>query len=221
VFNFFKSKKPQHKKYDFNLLEVKNEVFKFFEKKFPEDLEFARTEFVRLTGPFDEEHEYFESKLDDFRNWFLFFYGRKKFKKLESVKDFPEVSKYYEYLTSGNFSIFYVSSVNKDLIYLKDLFIGKNYVVKDAVSALSLSKNDIIQTSLYYKGKNIFEFGLSLIVHPPDSFSYIKKKIKEIDASGKEEFFEKLMSMRYQFFKYKQLKVKQIYSDSSLFEKDS
>jgi len=219
VFNFFKSKKPQHKKYDFDLLEVKNEVFKFFEKKFPKDLELARTEFVRLTGPFDEEHEYFESKLDDFRNWFLFFYGHKNSTKLESIKDFPEISGYYEYLASGTFSIFYVSSVKSNFLFLKDLFTGENYKVKDETLSLSLVKGDSVQTSLYYKSESVFEFGLGVITHPPESLPYIKRKIKDMEQArkkdlaylSKEEFFENLMSMRYQFFKYKQLKVKQIY----------
>lgn len=229
MFNFFKSKKTTYKTYEADLLEATNDVFIFFEKKFPEDLNQARVEFVRLTGPFDEEHDHFESKLDDFRNWFLFFYGRKKFKKLETVKDFPEVSKHYEYLTSGIFSVFYVSQVKNDFIYLKDLFTARDYRVQDSVAALSLSKGDSVQTSVYYKDKNIFELGLSVIIHPAESFSYIKKKIKEveqaqkkgIDSLGKEQLFEKLMSMRYQFFKYKQLEIKQIYSDSPLFSKNS
>jgi len=229
VFNFFKSKKPSFVPSGLNLLEVKNEVFKFFEAKHPEQIDEAKAEFVNLTGHFDEDHEYFESKLDDFRNWFLFFYGHKQFLKLERAKLYPEVAIHYEYLTSGIFSVFAVQKIRKNMIFLKDLFSGVEYRVEDDVASLTIQKGDFLQTSIYQKEKNIYEFGLSIISHPPESQNFIKAKIKDLKkdlknnpkSRAKEELFETLMKMRYQFFKYKQLEVSKIYSDRPLFDKKS
>jgi hypothetical protein len=229
VFNFFKSKKPKFEPNGLNLLEVKNDVFKFFETKHPEQIEEAKAEFVNLTGQFDEEHEYFESKLDDFRNWFLFFYGHKQFLKLERAKLYPEVAKNYEYLTSGIFSIFIVQRIKKDMIFLKDMFSNKDYIVKDDVASLSIQKSDLVQTSVYQKEKDVYEFGLSIICHPSESYNFVKNEIKAVKkittenskSRAKEELFETLMTMRYQFFKYKQVEISKIYSDRPLFDKKS
>lgn len=229
MFNFFKSKESSFKSNGLNLLEVTNEVFKFFEAKHPDHIEEAKVEFVNLTGQFDEEHEYFESKLDDFRNWFLFFYGHKQFLKLERAKLYPEVAKYYDYLVSGVFSIFAVQKIKKNIIFLKDLFSGLEYRVQDDVASLSIQKGDLVQTSVYQKEKDAYEFGLSIINHPAQSQTFIKSRIKTLakelksdpKSRAREEFFEALMKMRYQFFKYKQLEISKIYSDQPLFDKKS
>jgi len=212
-----------------NLIEVQNEAFKFFEHKSPEQIEEARTEFIKLTGHFDEEHEYFESKLDDFRNWFLFFYGHKQFLRLERAKLFPEIAKHYEYLTSGVFSVFVVQKIKKNVVYLKDLFSGLEYKVEDDVASLTLQRGEFVQTSVYQKTRSLYEFGMSIITHPTESHSFIKSKVKKVvkdlkedsQSRAKEEFFEALMTMRYQFFKYRQLEILKIYSDQPLFEKKS
>jgi len=229
VFNFFKVKKPKFEPNDQNLLEITNEVYNFFESKHPEQIEEAKAEFVTLTGQFDDEHEYYETKSDDFRNWFLFFYGSKQFLRLERAKLYPEVAAHYEYLTSGVFSIFQVLKIKKSVITLKDLFTGMVYQVVDEVTSLSLQKRDLVQTSLYQKDKSTYEFGLSLISHPHESSVYIKSKIKSVKkdlktepkSRSKEALFESLMTMRYQFFKYRQLKISKIYSDRPLFDKKS
>lgn len=225
MFSFFKSKKNELVEYDYELLKVFNEVFSFFQDNYTSDVESGKEHFVRLTGQFDEEHEYFESKLDDFRSWFVFFYGGRLFSNLAKIKESEEVNQYYNYLSSGVFSYFIVQKIKGEEISLKDLADQKVYKLKNSVAALSMEKGDCVQTSLYYKADGFYEFGMSMVVHPIESLKYIRKKIKEVKRAKvltKEQLFERLIGMRYQFFKYKQLEVKQIYSDKSLlFEKMS
>jgi len=219
AFNWFRSKPRPKIKTDWKLHKVFNEVFSFFENHYPVDVEACKIDFVNLTGPFDEEHEYFEAKLDDFRTWFLFFHGGVVFKNLEKIKENENLSKYYDYLASGVFSIFTVQKIKGDDVFVKDLFDGAVYQVNDAVLALSLEKGNCLQTSVYFKEGDVYRFGMSMLVHPDESIKYIKKKVKEAKKKKeitKEQLFQRLIGMRYQFFKYKQLEVNQIYSDKSL-----
>lgn len=223
MFSFLKKKEAEPIFYDLDLGEAHNKVFDFFQNNCPQDLEEAKEEFIQMTGPFDEEHEYFESKLDDFRSWFLFFYGGRKFKNLEKVKDDEELRPCYELLTSGNYSIYKITKVKGSLIDLLDLFSLQKYRVDDALASLSLERGGCIQTALFYAGEQKYNLGLSLIVHPFGSCKYISKKIKKmrnkkntLEATSFECFIESLIKMRYQFFKYKQLEVDQIYSDRSI-----
>lgn len=218
-FNLFGAKPKPQVKTDFKLHKVFNEVFSFFESSYPEDVESCKNEFVNLTGPFDEEHEYFEAKLDDFRSWFLFFHGGVLFQNLEKIEKDQNLGKYYDYLLSGVFSVFTVQKVKGDDIFVKDLFDGALYTVNDPVSSLSLEKGSCLQTSLYFKEDDKYRFGMSIVSHPVESLKYIRKKIKEVGKKkgiSKEELFQRLIGMRYQFFKYRQLEVNQIYSDKSL-----
>lgn len=219
-FNFFRSKPSKQIKFDYNFHEVYNEVFSFFQTEYVEEVELAKESFVKLTGAFDEEHEYFESKLDDFRSWFIFFYGGVLFSNLKKIKVGTHVEGYYEYLASGIFSYFLIQKIKGDEIILKDLSSQEVCRVKNSIAAMSMVKGDCVQTALYYLDDGFYEFGLSMVVHPAESLKYIKKKVKEVKKGkgiSKEQLFERLIGMRYQFFKYRQLEVKQIYSDKSLF----
>lgn len=225
MFSFLKSRKTEYIQYEYKLSKVFDEVFLFFQTNYSADVEAGKEHFVKLTGQFDEEHEYFESKLDDFRSWFLFFYGGAKFSNLQKIKEDKDLERYFNYLSSGVFSYFIIQKIKGDEIFLKNLKDASVFKVKNPVAALSMEKGDCVQTSLYYTASGIHEFGFSLVVHPIESLKYIRKKIKEV-KKGKglteEELFERLIGMRYQFFKYRQLEVKQIYSDKSLlFEKMS
>lgn len=218
-FSLFQSKPKPRVKVDFKLHKVFNEVFSFFEKNYSGEVEACKNDFVKLTGPFDEEHEYFEAKLDDFRSMCLFFHGGVLFESLERIKEDQELAKYYDYLASGVFSLFKVQKVKGDDIVVKDLYDGVVYTVNDAVSALTLEKGNCLQTSVYFKEGEAYRFGMSMVTHPDESLGYIKKKIKEVKKKKKisrEQLFQRLIGMRYQFFKYKQLEVEQIYSDKSL-----
>ncbi len=224
-FSFFKSKAVALKDSEYNLHHTLNKVFLFFQEMYPEDVELAKTNFIKLTGQFDEEHEYFELKLDDFRNWFLFFYGGVQFANLKKIKEEKGFSEYYDYLLSGIFSLFLVKKIKGDEIVLKDIASNVVYKVKNAAIALSMESGGCIQTSLYYKSGGLYEFGLSILVHPIESLKYIRGKLKEVKRGKgilKEDLFKRLIGMRYQFFKYRQLEIKEIYSDKSLlFEKIS
>lgn len=223
MLSFFKSKKEEPKVFELSLSEAHEQAFDYFQKEQPALVEKAKNKFVQLTGPFDEEHEYFEAKLDDFRSWFLFFYGQKKFENLGLIKNDRRNIDVYDYLTTGTFSLFVVVKIKDDHIFVKDLLSKIKYQVKDSVLGIMLRKGDFIQTSLYYSGQNLYEFGLSVIIHPEESGSYILKKIKTLKKKADlsfEQVYESLIAMRYQFFKYKQLEVRQIYTDKSkLFDK--
>lgn len=236
-FNFFKKKKAEPRAIlDFSFKEEFENMYSYLCENHKEDFEEAKKRFVELTGQFDDEHEYFNSKMDDFRHWFVFFYKFKNelFYTLKKIKSEPGLEKFFLPLSEGVFSIFQITEVKQNSITLKDMIQKNKFTVSDSVYFMSLSEGDLVQTAVFETGKNEFSFGISMIHHPAGTKSFIQKKVKQIykehntktdsDADLKVKIFELLNSlllMRYQLFKYKQVKVSQIYNDTPLTKKTS
>jgi len=234
-FSFFKKKKQdQREVLTFSFKEEFENIYSFLCSHFNDDFEGAKKRFVELTGQFDDENEYFNSKMDDFRHWFLFFYKYKSefFYSLKKIQSNQELKKFYEPLSCGVFSVFQITGVKDDTISMKDMVKKNKYTLNDSSYSVSLSEGDIIQTAVFETSKDEYSFGMSMINHPIDTKSFIQKKIKLIlkDTNKKTstdeefkkrnfEFLNELLVMRYQLFKYRQVKVNQIYNDSPLTKK--
>ena len=229
VFSIFKKKKEQKfeiKPYSFK--EGFESLYSHFVDNFPEELEKAKIEFINLTGQFDDEHENFNVKMDDFRNWFVFFYmyQEKPYYMLETIKDTKELSHLHKPLSSGIYSVFQISKIKNDNLILKDLIFKESYEVTDSLHALSHEEGDYIQTSIFQTDVDNYTMALSIISHPNKAKSFIYKKVKKLVKANKKDseklvrdsvaLLQELMAMRYQLYKYKQISVDKIYSDSPL-----
>ena len=227
VFSLFKKKQESKDKIDpYSFKDAFESVYGYFVDHNSKDLETARAEFINLTGQFDDEHENFNVKMDDFRNWFVFFYRHQDspFYMLEKIKNSTELSYLYKPLSSGVLSIFQITKIRDDSIFLKDLIHKVNYQVIDSLQALSHEEGDYIQTSLFETASNQYTMALSVISHPKAARSFIQKKIKKLLKANKKDkdnlqkeliaLLQSFMSMRYQLHKYKQISVDKIYSDN-------
>ena len=230
VFNWFKRKKEQRNEIEpYSFKEGFESLYAYFVENHPEDLDRAKSEFINLTGQFDDEYENFNVKMDDFRNWFVFFYQYQNtpFYMLEKIRDIHNFSRFYKSISSGVSSVFQIVKIRNDRIFLKDLIYKKNYQVADSSHVLSHEEGDYIQTSLFQIAFNEYTMALSVISHPNDAKSFIQKKIKKLLKSNKKNseihlkkdsmaLLQELMMMRYQLYKYKQIDVDKIYSDRPL-----
>jgi len=229
AFNFFRKKQESLvdlKPYSFK--ESFEALYAYFVESEKKELEQAREEFINLTGQFDDEHENFNSKMDDFRTWFVFLYKfeEENFYMLNKVKNHESFKDLYVPLVNGTFSIFQIEKIKDDCLFLKDLIFKKKFEVVDSLHALSHEEGDYIQSSVFQTDKSNFTLGLSVISHPAKVKSFIYKKIKKIIKANKKNkdnlvndavlIMEEFMVMRYQLFKYKQVSFDKIYSDSSL-----
>ncbi len=222
-FGFFKKKsddalnfEPYVFKDDFESL------YAFFIEQYPEDLELAMKEFEGLTGKFDDEHENFNSKMDDFRTWFVLFYNfsEKKYYMLEKAKD--KLSGIYKKFSTSNSSVFKILKIKKDQILLKDLIYKQTFKVEDSLQALTLEEGGFIQTTVFKTSEKLYTMAFGVISHPNEARVFILKQIKSLLKNNKKtkdkikldsfSLLQELMSMRYQLYKYKQVSVDKVYN---------
>lgn len=197
------------------------------ERVLSDHLERAKSEFVKLTGPFDEEDEFFEAKLANFRDWFLFFFEIQDRPVLSFLDDLimKEVGdSVVSSFKSSVQSVFVLRKVRGDTLYIRDLFTRTRYQIKESPFALSLEKGGYFQSSLF-QFEDAMYLGQSLLAHPYEARRFIDKGVKKINKQIKKgegdertlklDFMSELIAMKYQLVKYKQLKVVQIYSENS------
>lgn len=224
VFDFFRKTNETRldiKPYSFK--ESFERLYAYFVENHAKDLEEAREEFINLTGQFDDEHENFNSKMDDFRTWFVFLYRfqDEKFFMLNKVKEVPEFKDLYEPFRHGLFSVFQIDKIKNDSLFIKDLVYKKKFEVVDPLQALSHEEGDYIQSAVFQTDQKSYTLGLSVISHPAKVRSFIYKKIKKIVKANKKNSekltsdtistLQDLMVMRYQLYKYKQVSFDRVY----------
>jgi len=224
-FGFFKKKSDDELNFEpYVFKEDFEALYAFFVEQHPEDLEHAMKEFERLTGRFDDEHENFNSKMDDFRTWFVLFYNfsEKKYYMLEKAKDNDRLSGIYKKFSTSTSSVFKILKIKKNQIFLKDLIFKQTYKVEDSLQALTLEEGNFIQTTVFKTSKKLYTMAFGVVSHPNEARVFILKQIKSLIKNNKKtkdnikldsfSLLQELMSMRYQLFKYKQVSVDKVYN---------
>lgn len=214
-----------------NFLDAEDQVFSHYANEFPQsEIDKARLEFTKLSGPFDEESEaLLEEKMTHFREWFLFDYkvNGEPISNRFSEEVFNKLGlseKCLKTLSSPVKGIFTFIKSKKEHVYIKDLFTKEKTMVEESPYLAGIDKGTYLQARVFKVDEKKYSFGQSIITHPYEANKYIDKKIKivkkemkKVDDTDflKEDFLKELFSMRYHLLKYRQLEVKQIYSDSS------
>lgn len=231
MFSFFKKKVDKKPVAPIELRPAFEEIFAYLTANYSGHLERAREIFIQLTGQFDEDHEYFNNKLDDFRTWFVLFYSEnnKPFEILSFIKGDEDLMKYYSYFANAKHAVFKVLNIKGDGIQLINLFSNEKFMVFDPLKAMSMEQGDLIQTSLIEVATDEYEFSPSAIFHPEEASKYIHSQVKAIAKKVKKDGMDSvalerkllndLMVMRYQLFKYHQVSIQQVYSEKGLFGK--
>ena len=186
------------------------------------EIEKAKHEFFTMSGVVHEDSAHFLERINLFLDWYVFdrkldnddltpleFYVEKK--KENFTKD---ESYFYDGMKSFRSSVFFVKSVNKDRVKVKDLFTGEIYTVIDNYVINLVNKGDVFQGRLIpLKDRNVFSRGFCF--HPPDTVGYIKGEIKKIKNMGHTyhtAFMARLALMKLKTEEYSHVPVEQIYS---------
>jgi hypothetical protein len=228
-FGFFKKKSEDELNFEPYVFKDDFEsLYAFFVEQHPEDLEHAMKEFERLTGKFDDEHENFNSKMDDFRTWFVLFYNfsEKPHYMLEKAKlaqkEKDKLSDIYKKFSTSTSSVFKILKIKKNQILLKDLIYKQTFKVEDSLQALTLEEGGFIQTTVFKTSETLYTMAFGVVSHPNEARVFILKQIKNLLKKNKKtkdniklesfSLMQELMSMRYQLFKYKQVSVDKVYN---------
>ncbi len=212
-----------------DFLDIEDQIFTHYAEKYAgSEIERAKLEFIKLSGPFDSDDDLLEEKMTHFREWFLFDFkiNGETLVSSFSIEDFKKIGldeKSLEAMSTPIKSIFYFNKIKNDLVYVKDLFSKNSLVVSNSPYLVGVEKGTYFQARVMSCGESLC-FGQSVVSHPLEARKYIDKKIKTVKKEMKkgedteflkDSFLKELFSMRYHLVKYKQLKVTQIYSDES------
>lgn len=193
------------------------------------EVEQAKIQFSEWAGAFDETLPNFDLRMAQFSDWYVFT------RPLNSVKLTP-----VEYaLEDGSFkleeserpalqnvrnsrhSLFEFLKLKKNDVYIKDLFSGLKYIIKDSHITAGFDSNEYFEARLI-PFETGFVFSNSFCFHPSEVNRYILKEIKAAKkAAGispdeaREALLVKLFQFKCKHERYKHLKVKDIYSNDS------
>ena len=204
------------------------QVFEKILKEFTEgpyrpETEKAKYEFFAVSGAIHEDHVNFSERINLFLDWYVF--DRKldaedltplEFFYEKYGASFTEEEKvFFEGMNNFISSIFFVKSVNKERVKVKDLFTGQTYKVCDNYVMNLVDKGDVFQGRLIpLKDKNLFSRGFCF--HPQETVGYIKAEIKKIKNMGyvyHAAFMARLALMKLKTEEYSHVPVDHIYSE--------
>ncbi len=202
----------------------------FSSPPFVEEAVMAKLAFSEWAGNFDEMSPDFEVKVAQFTDWYLFVrpcgdWARPPIQwtfKESGLKLKPAWSDLYERLVTSRCSLFEFLKVKKNDLYIKDIFSGYKFTIKDSPIIHGLTKGDIFEARLIADQEG-FVFSNSFCFHPPQAVRYIEKEVKKVQLKSFSDEVEleaarrglvhKLFCMRYKVEYYKHVSIGEIYTD--------
>ncbi len=196
---------------------------------FKEDVDHARAEFLDRAGAFDEAHSNFELKMAQFSDWYLFI--RKLRAPMRTPVDFAlEDANYkidetdkvtYQNLRNSRHSLFEFLKLKKEDVYVRDLFSGFKYVIRESRITQGFDSSEFFEARLFPSGSD-FIFSAAFCFHPSSVSKFISSEVKKVNKmpedqrqEAREELMSKLFRMRNKHDQYRHLKLSDIYSNES------
>lgn len=197
--------------------------------EFKTEVDQARKEFFDWAGVFDENSEDFEIKTSQFMDWYTL--GRKMTKTgltpvemaLEGrgIKPTEEEVVMLNHFKNHRHSLFEFLKIKGKDLYVKDVFSGNKYVLKDSVLTEGFNKGELFEARLLPADNN-FQFSGAFCMHPPEVSKFILKEIKKISKlpkdqqdDAREELIHRIFKMKYKHEQYRHVDVREIYSNES------
>jgi hypothetical protein len=193
------------------------------------DVRAAKEDFCERAGTFDEGAVDFEMKMAQFTDWYLFtrkmeISGRPS---VEMVLDDPQFAFaddekiIYLNLRNSRHSLFEFTKVRKDDVYIRDLFTGFKYVIRQSQVTQGFNRGEFFEARLIpFDGG--FVFSSAFCFHPATVSKFILREVKRVNAlseeeqaDAREELISRLFKMKNKYEQYRHLDIHQIYSNES------
>jgi len=187
------------------------------------EIEKAKYEFFAASGVIHEDNSNFLERINLFLDWYVFdrkldnddLTPLKFFCEKHGASFTQEEKDFLEGMNNFISSVFFVKSVNKERVKVKDLFTGQVYKVSDNYVINLVNKGDVFQGRLIpLNDKNIFSRGFCF--HPQETIGYIKSEIKKIKNMGHvyhTAFMARLALMKLKTEEYAHVPVGHIYCE--------
>ncbi len=189
----------------------------------------AKNEFFDLAGIFDGQSNFFELRMAQFSDWYIFSRVMPKFgmtpiehfMQVRPAKVTDEDMPYYVNLSNHRLSLFEFLKLKGNDLYVRDLFSNYKLVIKNSPVTDGFTSEEIFQGRLF-PHEDSFVFSMAFCFHPNDARSFILKEIKAVKKLkdeehklAREKLVLRLFRMRNKFEQYRHVGIKEIYSNES------
>ncbi|MDX9731175.1 MAG: hypothetical protein RBT63_05340 [Bdellovibrionales bacterium] len=188
----------------------------------------AKKEFFLDAGIMDEQTDHFEMRMTQFLDWYLFsrlLTGRtvtpsQYALEIDEFQMTADERVLFECLAETHHSLFEFLRLRGRDIYVRDLILDKEIVVRDSQVNIGFSRDEIFEARLVPYGAD-FIFARSFCFHPVEARSFIDQevhKLQEVEFESEakpvtEAFLLRLMKMRYKYEQFRHLKLEYIYTN--------
>ncbi len=189
----------------------------------------AKNEFFELAGIFDGQSNFFELRMAQFSDWYLFSRVMPKFgltpvehyMQIRPEKVSDEDMPYYKNMSEHRLSLFEFLKLKGNDLYVRDMFSNYKLVIKNSPVIDGFTSDEVFQGRLI-PHEDSFVFTMAFCFHPNDALSFIQKEVKivkkmaaEEQKAAREKLVLRLFRMRNKFEQYRHVGIKEIYSNES------
>lgn len=183
----------------------------------------AKREFFDEAGVMDEENIFFEMRVTQFLEWYLF--SRPLISTLltpaqsalidsafeKSQSDLPK----FQNLAQIKHSLFEFQKIRGDDVFMKDLFTGEKILIKKSPIQIGFSREEIFDARLIPDGDQ-YQFTRAFAFHPVEATDYILEEVKKVQRADfvlQDVLMLRLLKMRYKYEQYRHLKLEHVYTN--------
>ncbi len=183
----------------------------------------AKREFFDEAGVMDEENIFFEMRVTQFLEWYLF--SRPLFSTLLSpaqsalkdpkfqVSETERVG--FFNLANLKHGLFEFQKIRGEDVFLRDLFTDEKIQIQKSPIQIGFSREEIFDARLFLDGGQ-FQFTRAFAFHPVEATDYILKEVKKVqraDVVLQDVLMLRLLKMRYKYEQYRHLKLEDVYTN--------
>ncbi len=183
----------------------------------------AKREFFDEAGVMDEENIFFEMRVTQFLEWYLFSRpliaslvtpARAAISEPKFLKADHELIR-LQNLANLKHSLFEFQKIRGDDVFIRDLFTGEKILIQKSPIQIGFSREEIFDARLFLDdGK--YQFTRAFAFHPVDATDYILDEIKKVERADfvlQDILMLRLLKMRYKYEQYRHLKLEDVYTN--------
>lgn len=184
---------------------------------FYEEMKSALEEYIQATGKMDEDSNEYESRMNNFNDWYIFNYKRADGTRIieKYIHDHNIDDAIAKAFYNANYSLFLFSKINfRKQIVLKDVLHSEKFVLGKDHMNLALVEDDLfVGRMINFEDKNYLLNGICIL--PNDVYSILKKESKKIrklnNAEEEERFLLQIENLKTKSLHYGHVQAQKIF----------
>lgn len=198
-------------------------IVQFTTSEYKSEVADGKREFFDEAGVVDEENIFFEMRVTQFLEWYLF--SRPLLKNLqtpvqlaledESFKKTDEDILRLKALTQLRHSLFEFQKIRGDDVFIRDLMTNEEIVIQKSPIQIGFSREEIFDARLVPDNGG-YLFTRAFAFHPQEATEFILSEIKKVERADfvlQDALMLRLLKMRYKYEQYRHLKLEHVYTN--------